>query len=267
MKLISTLSLILICCTCLAGQDLKTRKQKYFSTTEVYQIDKKTKKREGKYFDFWNSSNDTLIKGQYKNDTKTGLWTFFDKGKGPFLVFNFDKDSCAWVDPNICRRDSFPIRQGQVLRFVVLDRPPLFVGYRHEFEHYLANGLKLPTYIMQNGLKINTTVSFVVGKAGEVKDLAIVGDLKKEVTDLIMGTDHKWVAGTLSGVPVETQLYVNFTIGPATEVQKLPALPYLTRVFYAYFGVTTTRSVQVTQSVSTSGKPIPASYGSRPAFY
>jgi hypothetical protein len=249
------------------GQNVKTRKQKYILTTEIYQIDKKTKKREGKYFEIWNSSNDTLIKGQYRNDAKNGLWTFFDKGKSPFLVFNFDKDSCCWVDPNICRRDSFPVREGQGLRFAVLDRPPLFLGYRHEFENYLRDGLKLPVYIMQNGQRINITVSFVVGKSGEVKDLEIIGELKKEVTNLILGTDHKWLTGTLNGVPVETQLYAIFTIAPATEVQKLPATSYLTRVYYPYFGVTTTRRVQVGQIISTSGKVFPESYSSRPAFY
>lgn len=238
MKPIIMFLVLLFAGSFLLGQELKTKKKKSYSTTEVYHIDKKTKTREGNCYKLFNLSKDTLAKGQYSDNVPKGIWTFFDKGNRRFLVFDFNRDSCLWVDPIVCQKDSFPVRDGEKFRFEILDRPPLFLGYRREFDYHLASDLKLPVYIMQNGMKLSVATCFVINKSGDIEDLQIVGGLKNEITKLIMDTNHQWIPGMLKGRPVDTKLYIIFTFAPATEIQKMPESPFLKRVYFSYWSET-----------------------------
>lgn len=156
MKQIGLILIFLFLSPVLNGQELKTKKQVYNLSTEIFQVQKKTKKREGSYFEFLNASNDTLIKGQYHNNEKTGTWTFYDSGGQPFLVYNYSNDSCLWVDPHICRKDSFPVWDGNGFKFKLLDRPPLYLGHRQEFKIHLRKDYRIQPDVIKGILLKNS---------------------------------------------------------------------------------------------------------------
>lgn len=242
----------------LCGQELKTKKETYNLSTEVYQVQKKTKEREGSYFEFLNSTNDTLIKGQYHNNEKIGIWTFYDIENQPFLKYDYSKDTCLWVEQLICKKDSFPILAGDDFKFALLDRPPLFLGYRHEFKTHLVKDYRIPINVLQSKQKFNYTLSFVVSKMGTVESLQFKDKPNQQISDLIMETNHNWIPGILNGKPVDTKLYVIYRIGPSNEIMNLPESPLLIRADIGYLELIVEKRLErinVTGTNRIGGRP------------
>lgn len=241
------------------SQELKTKKQQDEAFTEVFQIDKKTKQRHGSFVKLSSQSNDTLVVGQYANDSILGIWTYYDSKNEPYLKYDHTRDSCLWVSKLACKPDTFPIRVKKNFGFAQLDRPPLYLGFRKELDVRFASQLKAPVEIMKKQETLTGMATFVVTREGKISEIETekIEDkqLKAEVDRTFKAFEGNWLPGIYNGQKVDTKLYVFFQISPAGVELPKSDKPYISTIGISYFGYTETKVMQ-TRVVRTTGSPV-----------
>jgi len=242
------------------AQELKNKKIQGPVYTEVFQINKETKKKQGNYLKILNYSKETLVKGNFESDSVAGVWTYFDRDNQPRLKFNYSVDSCVWISEMASKRDTFPVRLGENFGFAYLDRPPLYIGFFNDPAMIIQNSIKPPVEILQKGESVLEIASFVVNKNGEIAEINTDeikhSWLRFSVEKALRLSDLKYLPGILNGKPVETKLYVVLDIGPSGTNQVIPKKPYAIHVNLKYFGITRTQMVSTTRVSSYGGSNI-----------
>jgi hypothetical protein len=236
------------------AQELKTKKNYSQYYTDIYQVEKQSKLKLGTYHKIHNQSKDTLVTGQYENDSVTGVWTYFSKGNQPYLKYDYSIDSCLWISELENKPDTFPVRISNDFEFAKLDRPPFYIGFKNELEMFFANRIKLPLSLMENGANALYMASFVVSKEGNLGEIQAEkmenNQFREAVLEAFKEINGKWLPGIMNGNQVDTKLYVIFDISPAGQEPKVTKKPYVLNIDIRYFG--TKRAVS-TRIVSTSG--------------
>jgi hypothetical protein len=235
---------IVLACILVHAQELKTKKKWDQFSTEIFQIDKKSKLKQGTYLKIKTTDQDTLMYGQYLNDSITGVWTYFDMNNQPRIKYDYSKNNCLWTSELINKPDTFPVRNGSSFNFAQLDRPPIYLGFIKEVELILSQ-IKLPVSLMEKGESLFCTADFVVTKDGKIAEVQTKDidnyEIRSKVNEAFKEIKGHWLPGILSGSPVDTKLYVVFDIGPAGIVKKLPKKPYVLNISINYLGVKTDR--------------------------
>jgi protein TonB len=92
-----------------------------------------------------------------------------------------------------------------------IQKPPSFPGGEKELLKYLAENIKYPPLARENNIQGTVALTFVIGKNGQVTDVAILKDIGggcgKEAVRVV-NTMPKWIPGEANGNPVK----VRFTL-------------------------------------------------------
>lgn len=233
------------------GQELKTKKIQGPVYTEVFQINKESKKKQGDYLKILNFSKDTLVKGNFENDSVTGVWTYFNKGNLPRLKYNYSANSCEWISETESKPDTFPVRVRDNFGFVRLDRPPLYIGFFNDPALIFQENIKLPIEIMEKGESVLEIASFVVNKKGDIAEVNTEeiknSSIRFAVEKAFRINRFRYLPGILNGQPVDTKLFVVLEIGPGGTNQMIPKKPYAIHVDLKYFGIKRTQVVRTSR--------------------
>ncbi len=247
MRLIFLLAILLSSYLVGKTQELKTKKQQDQVFTEIFQFDKKSKLKQGAYLKIQHQSNDTVAKGQYLNDVKSGIWAYFDTGKQLYMKYDHTSDSCLWVSELASKPDTFPVRGRNNFGFAELNRPPLYIGFRKELEVRFASSLRVPIPVMEKEESIVCMATFVVTKEGNIDEIQTEKienkQFRDQVLELLKGFDGKWLPGIYNGNKVDTKLYMVFDIGPVTFKPPLVKKPYIINISLKYYGIVRTTRV------------------------
>ena len=237
------------------GQELKTKKVNDQFFTEIFQIDKKSKQKQGTYIKINSSNKDTLVCGQYQNGSSSGVWTYYHPNNKPYIKYNHSNDSCLLLSEHVNKPDTFPVRLGDKFDFAKLDRPPLYIGFSKELERLFASRIRIPVFMMERGESVTSIASFVVSKEGKLAEIQTgdIGDkqIRRQVIETFKEINGKWLPGIMAGNEVDTKFYLAISIGPNWGVKQLPEKPYVLYVTVRYFGVQ--KRVTVTGVVRSSG--------------
>lgn len=259
MRLIFFLAILLSSNIIGKAQELKTKRQQDEAFTELFQIDKKTKQRHGSFLKLSSQSNDTLIVGQYSNDSISGIWTYYDLKNEPYLKYDHTNDSCLWISDLASQPDTFPIRVKKNFGFGQLERPPLYIGFRKELDVRFASRLKPPVEIIKKEETLTGMATFVVTREGKISEIETekIEDkqLKAEVDRIFKAFEGNWLPGIYNGQKVDTKLYVFLQISPAGVELPNSDKPYISTIGISYFGYTETKVMQ-TRVVRTTGSPV-----------
>lgn len=236
------------------SQELKKKKIQGPVYTEVFQISKESKKKQGDYLKILNFSKDTLIKGNFENDSVTGVWTYFDQDNQPRLKYNFSTDSCVWISEMASKPDTFPVRLHEKFGFARLDRPPLYIGFFNDPAMIFVENIKPPVEIMEKGESVLEIASFVVNKNGDIAEINTEeiknSSLRFAVEKAFRINKLRYLPGLLNGQTVDTKLFVVLDIGPGGTSQMVPKKPYAIHVDLKYFGI---KRIQVVSTSRVSG--------------
>jgi hypothetical protein len=229
------------------AQELKTKKQQDQVFTEIFQVNKKNKQKHGSYLKIHSQNKDTLVKGQFLNDSMVGVWTYFDLRNEPYMKYDRSIDSCLWVSEFACRPDTFPIRVRTNFGFAQLQRPPVFIGPSKEMVFTFISDIKPPMTIILPKRSLIGMISFVVSKSGEIVEVNVDkidnSEIRLAVKNIFKTHKWKFIPGLYDGNPVDTKLYVVLDVSPIGMSQEVPYKPYVTNIHIQYFGVKTTRSL------------------------
>ncbi|HCY41092.1 MAG TPA: hypothetical protein DHV48_07015 [Prolixibacteraceae bacterium] len=259
MRILFILAILLTSCLLGKAQELKTKKQQNEAFTELFQVDKKTRQRNGSFLKLSSQNNDTLVIGQYASDSVSGIWTYYDLKNEPYLKYDHTNDSCLWVSELASKPDTFPIRIKKNFGFAQLQRPPLYIGFRKELDVRFASQLKAPVEIMKKGESLTGMATFVVTRYGKISEIETGKienkQLKAEVDRIFNAFAGNWLPGIYNGQKVDTKLYVFFQIDPAGVEFTKSDKPYISTIGISYFGITETKVMQ-TKVVRTTGQPL-----------
>ena len=126
------------------SQNLKTKKKTGRFVKEIYQVDKKSKQKEGFYYKISTSSKDTLVIGNYSNDQKTGLWTYNKKNGEKYIEFNYETKTIISFYGDELKSDSTYILRDNEFVLDRVDHPQIYLGFENEPSTHIARNIKLP---------------------------------------------------------------------------------------------------------------------------
>jgi len=139
--------------------------------TEKFTVLKNEKKiRQGsyeKYLIFPQKNKNILIeKGEYENNKKVGVWTYFDKKGNISLQYSFDNDSVL-------------IYNGEQMYNQRINRPLLYLGSMNEIIHICNFGLRLSPEAQMLGQSGKVIVDIKLSENGEVIDYVLKNGINK----------------------------------------------------------------------------------------
>jgi hypothetical protein len=163
--------------------------------------------RHGTYRRFFREGNVLLEEGQYADNKRTGVWTFFD-GKGqPELVYNYSTKEV--LSNNRTNLDSMGVilQDGQMTG-VRLTPPPIYLASQYQIGGILVRESRLPAHLQRAGTselsyQIAATVS-PVGVNYRIVTSSKDKDFNKTTRQaaLLAFKDIKWVPGQYQGQEV-----------------------------------------------------------------
>lgn len=242
------------------SQNLKTKKKTSQFTKEIYQIDKKSKTKNGFYYKISTSTKDTLVVGNYSNDQKTGLWTYNKMNGEKYLEFNYETKTIASFCGDELKSDSTYILHDKKFVLDRVDHPQIYLGFENEPRTYIARNIKLPIEIVKNGISGKSVASFVVDENGKIRDQKIEFSLNKEfdkkILDVISKLTGDWVPATKDGKAFSSKIILTVDVQSMSQsfgkslMNKEEDLPYLWHTVLTYSSVITTRKTVTRRKVS-----------------
>jgi hypothetical protein len=223
------------------GQEIKEKKKFSVGKKEIY-YQTKIKGvgivKEGEYKCFFTSNDkpDVLIhKGQYKEDKKSGVWSYYNTEGDSICVYDFDNDSVIYNNPKANRivskyRKFFSKQSTNVYATCYIYSVdfkqilpediflPLYIEGDKEFYDLLfASVLKAIEYYDSNSKEYpNFTASFKniiklkISKTGKLEDVQLqtfdsqLGKLK----NLLLSKNLKWIPAYKNNKPIDFELQI-----------------------------------------------------------
>lgn len=223
------------------AQELKTKKVQGPVYTEIFQINKETKKKQGEYLQILNFSKDTLAKGSYSNDSISGVWTYYYMNNHPYMKYDHSARVLQWVLEMASLPDSFLVRSQNGFVRTLVDRPPLFLGFQKQQSLEFANNIKLPGYLMEKGFSKLFKASFVVNKTGNIVEVDTDGIDVKEIRfwiDKVFRTNRwKYLPALMDGKPVDVKFFLLLDIGPSGPLPEITSKSDEILAHFRYFGI------------------------------
>ncbi len=180
-------------CSSYAQTDLKriTKKDKEKSVKESYYVLKKDRNvRQGDYTRFVN--NKKVVTGQYVDNKKSGIWTFYDANNSVDLKYDYDNDSVLFVD---IQNDTSG-----------LDRPMIYFGSIYEARYIVMTNLRYPIEALDNGKSGRILIDIFVDKKGEVYDYKVQESvylpLDNEALRVVKMIPQRWLPAIKNGEPI-----------------------------------------------------------------
>lgn len=230
------------------SQELKIIKKNSPDYSEIYSVDKKTKRKDGAYLKLNKLTKDTLVSGNYSNNIKSGLWKYYDKSKNIYLTYNFENKYLNRLSPKISETDSFFIKKDSLFVLEKVDSPPIYLGYKDEFRITLSDNLILPVEIIENKITGFCVCTFVVDEQGKMKDIQIEKSLNKKFGKNIIQTleaiNGDWIPAYLNGKPIESKMYLFFEVSQNDKKRNFIEKPYLLVFYYYTLGITRTINIR-----------------------
>jgi hypothetical protein len=241
---------------------LKTKVTKDQNIATAVTINKSTKQKEGAYSKIDMNTGDTLVAGQYANDKKAGVWRFADK-KELYFAYDFTENRIFRISPTTQAVDTFIIKAGNgEYSLSEVDTPPLYLGYKNEFEALLSKSIRIPLPVMQNHVAGTAVVSFAIDEHGLMKDVknevALDKELDRELVRKVTEVGGEWLPAIKAGKPVAARFMVVVSLSEGQNTSPARAFapkPYLIPVTLTYYStVRTERRIMQSASPQYNGR-------------
>lgn len=190
------------------SQSMKFKKiietDKKNSIKEKYYVHKKQRNiKQGEYQRYLRGK--LIITGQFSNNKKSGVWTYFDSDNTIDLKYDYDNDSVVFYS-NFDQDTSD------------LDRPLIYLGSEVEARTIVSRNLSYPELAQENGKQGTVLVDIYFGKDGEIYDYKILKSvyppLDKEAIRVVKLIPNKWLPAVKNGKRIDYKITfpINFVL-------------------------------------------------------
>ena len=208
MKRIYFLLICLIAVINVQSQEREIKiKNRDLKITEILSVLKSDKKiRQGSYEKYLESpklnKNILIEKGQYENNKKVGIWTYYNLKGNISLQYCFDNDS-------VLIYDEFPV-------YGLKDnRPLLYLGSRDEIQHICAYGIRIPIEGQMLGQSGKVIVEIQVSENGDIAEYSVKEGINKildnEALRVAKLIPRSWLPAISNGEHIKFSYRLPFT--------------------------------------------------------
>jgi len=220
------------------AQKLKIKTKRGQMYKEIYQINKSNKSKEGFYCKIYQSSRDTLIKGNYQNNKETGIWSYNDVDGNSFIKYNYDTEKIISIADKYTSIDTFIIEKNG--NFVVdrIDTLPVYIGFYNEPKHFLFTNLRISDDIIKKRLTGRTVASFIINKHGKITnptiEVSLSSKMDKQIIKTISNIEGKWIPAISGGKPVSSKITLLIDIPSNENSSMIAETSYLWKISMTY---------------------------------
>ena len=146
---------------------LKTVKVKSRYLVEQYEVlELNDTLRAGSYRKYFREGNLPLEEGQYDNNQRTGVWTFYDEKGKPELVYDYSAKKVLTYNRTML--DSLGVIQLAGKSTVVrLDPPPVYLASSYQISGILVRESRFPIHLHKAGMsQLSYQIMATVSPAG-----------------------------------------------------------------------------------------------------
>jgi TonB family protein len=196
------------------------RKKIYHKTTKnlVEEYDAKDSASTFKvgYYARYNAYTSKMTKtGNFKENVRTGIWTFYDDSSKVHFRYNYTTGLVLFAKPDTMAK--YFLKQAGVDTNFYKDLSvlPVFVGGSVEYKDFIAANLRYPAIAKENEIKGKVVASFEVTGTGFIENPKIVKPLGYGCDDEVLRVIKimpRWVPGRKTS-EVRQLYYMTFNFG------------------------------------------------------
>jgi hypothetical protein len=179
---------------------------------EVYQVSPQNKKVKDGTYEVVNETKEVLVKGQYKEGKKSGIWEYYSNGV-VVQRFDFDKDQIVFEqnDPNSMVSSTYSVNAITDDKDTVV--PPAKIGGANYGFFLLYDPRSIPADVKATSSNLSMTYVFTISDQGKLLDWTVMykGDSvaesrEKEDIHRLPEDAYEFTAASVNGKPVQSKL-------------------------------------------------------------
>jgi hypothetical protein len=193
---------------------------------EVYQVSPANKKVKDGTYEVLNDSKVMLVKGQYKDGKKAGIWEYYSNGT-VVQRYDFTRNEVVFdePDPNSFVSSTYSVNAITDEKDTVT--PPVKIGGANYGFFLLYDPRSIPSDVKATTSNVAMTYIFTISDAGKLLDWTVLykGDSvaeERQRQDIHRLPDdaYEFVAASVNGKPVQSKLVyvVPINVNHTTEV-------------------------------------------------
>ena len=162
-------------------------------------------KKDGRWQEFSLWDVFLMALGNYTEDKRNGVWTFYSKLNVKEQLYDYTKKEVVFFanDPNA----TYTIINGKdTLKKVKPERPPLYIGGNVTLMTYIFKHLVYPELAYKKGIHGNVQVACLIDKNGHMSKVWIVKGVEKTLDaaslKIMRQLPNTWVPALYKGKPV-----------------------------------------------------------------
>lgn len=182
-----------------------TVKHKQPDFTEVYYV--LAGDQDVRHGEYTLSTSRFTIKGQYTNNTRTGIWEILKTGELEQRI-DFSNDSVLMAKPFLLK--DYWLESDSV-KHAKPDRAPMLIGGMTRYTHYIMSTLTYPREAYYGNITGKVFVSAVVTADGKLINEKVESgptELQNEGLRIVKILPDEWLPGKVAGKPVNTVIVV-----------------------------------------------------------
>ena len=155
-------------------------------------------------------------KGNYLGSERTGIWEFYNRKGELEQRYDFTKKQIVFdqtIEPN--KEKKYKVVKGIDTIETTLQQPPLYIGGRTKMQNVMTKGMNIPKEAIMNHISGEVQVSFIIdqnGIAGNYKVVRGIGfGCDEEALRMAKQIPNNWSPGKLNNEPVTVEYIL--TIG------------------------------------------------------
>jgi periplasmic protein TonB len=194
----------------LFGQDTKkkTVSNDYPSYKETFYVLKSDE--ETKHGEYKKTYGGLLVKGQFENGKKAGVWEYYDRSGQLEQKIDFSANKIISTKPMTLIKDYF-IKDGELFKEVIPEEAPLFQGGQSGVIYYIWN-LRYPADARRMGTEGKVLISATITQDGKIIDEEILNGpgngLREEALRVIEMIPDEWFPGKVNGKTVDIKIVI-----------------------------------------------------------
>lgn len=203
-------------------------------------MNRATKLRHGYYTKIHDKTKIKAVSGEFMKGIRYGKWVFKDAHSGKVqLEYDYSNNSLVYID-NEQLADSFVVLTDDSYKYVKVDRPLVFIGYKQEETHIIQSELHIPSDIKSQGKRGQCTLAFLVNEKGEITSSKVItpmnSDFENQINNLANSFNGRFLPAIKDGKAVESVFYINVYIVHNLDVipKRLLETPYINDIFLSY---------------------------------
>lgn len=195
------------------SQDLKTKKENHKYFKEIYQIDKKTKIKEGSYKLTDNATGNILSEGQYSRGERVGLWKFYQHKGGLSHSYDYGTETLQLAPRNGVGEIEIPVLRSGEFVLETVDQEPFYLGYLEEFKDRILEQLNMGKFVEISRKKEGTTLlSMMIDGRGQLRAVRVEETHDLEVAKMLVeatkNVEGQWYPAIQDGSLVNARIYL-----------------------------------------------------------